>query len=239
MCCNEAKTLGCKLKCCIVDGIAFSERHKGRARLVQKASTRTLTAARIESDVQSAIARLERHTKPLHVPNFVEELLELAKQAELGELAFEDISDRIWAALDIDDPEPYATSRERQMQLAGHMRNVAEEERGSPGYDLQPRRGRKPDFVLYAFVNELAVIYEAYSGFAATATQSKDGSGMKSPFFSFLTTILRYFPDHPRFITWLEHDGTLARAINEVISYKEVSDSDQNDLAIFFGENPA
>ncbi len=235
---NIKTTLGDKLVQCIQEGIAFSERHKGRARLVQKGSTRTLTAARIESDVQSAIKRLERPTKPMHVPSLVEELLELAKQAELGELAFEDISGRIWAALDIDDPEPYATSRERQMQLAGHMRNVAEEERGSPGYDLQPRRGRKPDFVLYAFVNELAVIYEAYSGFAATATQSKDGSGMKSPFFSFLTTILRHFPNHPRFIMWLEHDGTLARSINEVIACKEVDDSDPNDLAIFFGENP-
>jgi len=230
--------LGDKLVQCIQEGIAFSERHKGRARLVKKAPTRTLTAARIESDVQSAIARLERPTEPLHIPNFFEELLELADQAELGELVIEGLSNRIWALLDIDDPAPYATSRERQMQLANLMRNVAEEERVSPGYALQPRRGRKSDFVLYAFVSELAVLYEAYSGFAATATQCKDGSGMKSPFYSFLTIILRHFPDHPKFIMWLEHDGTLARAINQVIACKEVDDSDPNDLAIFFEENP-
>lgn len=221
------ETLGEKLVKCIQIGNKDSERHKGRARLIRKPTSRTLSAERIEADIQNSILALNR--KPVSFYNsiyFVEELDELADKADSMELNCEEVSNAICVAINAKNPSAYFQSEQTLQALGQKFREVAFEVRSSPGYGFNTKKGRKLDHILYAFIIELTCIFEEYSKFRATATERKDGSGMGSPFYEFVTTILKAYPENAAFQHWLEHNGTLNGAIRNVASFQGHDDYD-------------
>ncbi len=230
-------TLGEKLARCIKKANRHGVKHKGRARLVQKTPERRRSKERIVADVMPFVSNIGRLREPFTNPRYlVERLEELADLAEVGQMTIDEVPEAIWAAIAVEGPNPYFSSIEGQRELARLMRQHAESERQSPGYKFTPVRGRKTDWVLISFLTALACVYEEYTGFRATATEAKDGSGMCSPFFKFVTTILRHFSEEPRFAHWLEHNGTLNDAIQHVASAQGHDDFDIEEHGYIFSE---
>ncbi|MCH7779091.1 MAG: tetratricopeptide repeat protein [Gemmatimonadetes bacterium] len=75
-----------------------------------------------------------------------------------------------------------------------------------------------PDFA-EAFTNR-GNIYHQYTGYRPTYSEDVHGGGQQSPFFWFLSEVLRSFADDEPFATWATQGGALQIAIKRISKYE-------------------
>lgn len=145
-------------------------------------------------------------------------LKKILRQLDSEPVDEDTIPEWVWAALNVPEDYRRLETPDDYLEFSWKIWALIEHEKNSPVAHLTSPRGPRTDQRLRALLSDLANVYWAYTGFRATATESKDGSGMKGPFFDFIHIIFQHYVDRPVIDEWLKHSGKLNSAIRIVAS---------------------
>lgn len=209
------------------------EQTKLRRQMLQNPQTRPLSALRIYKDVNAIVEHtlhaidIARHSpRPKTRIEILQHLL-----TDLDANIFEPNSVPQWVypylLIEDEDAESdiFDNPSELEMRIISAIQMIeASAER------IQARKGgRVSDPNFFALLHKLALLYQEYTGFRATYSESKDGTGQQSPFFFFAQDVLRHFFTKGPEAEWAVREGMVQTSIRHISRFERKDTPEPND----------
>lgn len=202
------------------------ERTKKRRRMAPDPDTAPLSSLRVYKEVSAAVQRIKITRLPPRPIKTLRHLEHLRDTHRAGTLDASSIDSWAWPMLGVGDEYERDELLRDPAALTARLEEAVATYRDSPEYRLDRRGGRVVDYRLVSFVNQLAFIYRAFTGYRATYSEARDSSGQQSHFFRFIGLVLRDFfeVDKDEEAVWATRNGAIQLAIRQISAFERDSE---------------
>lgn len=190
------------------------EENKRVQKMVRTFDRRSLTPNRIYKDVQAVMSGcmdIDRFAP--NRTNRIQVFRKLKSKASHQNLELDDLPRWIWPYLECEDEENIETLMQDQALLCKRLREakLLDENLLEKGFRDRPTSNPMVD----RLVNQLAEIYQRYTGYRVTYTYSFHNGRQSGYFFKFVRAVLSGFMPHEVAKSLINKRGMLRRAISD------------------------